>query len=219
MASPYWNQPLPPQYNWGVHGFSNLASYAAQQPAAYAASAQPNPLRVAPIVATYATQQQRQNLITGALPVDRAQYGSGVVVGSATRYYPVGQGGIGMVTSLMQNAAQSSATGANNWHTVGVMRQGGTVWMHDPAYVMNSQQRLPQISGTSNVTRLINSSGFGNVNQIQVQGFGSANHECMGRSAQWVDNVLRVPNATNPYPPNSFIAGQTTPGWQVVQRY
>lgn len=84
---------------------------------------------------------------------------------------------------------------------------------------MNSQTRLPMIPGTSNVTRLLNSTGFGTVNQVQVQGFGSTAQDCMGRSAQFVDNVIGAPGAVAPYPPNTFIAGQVTPGWQVVARY
>lgn len=219
MASPYWNEPLPPQYSWGTSGFSNLTTYAAQQPAAYAASAAPGSLSIAPVVATYATAPQRQAMIAGALPEDQEQYKSGVVVGSATRYYPVRKGGIGMVTSLMQSAAQTSAVVVNDWHTVGVLRQGGTVWIHDPTYAMNSESRLPLIPGIANVTRLIDSNGFGVVSQIQVQGYSSTNQDCMGRCAQWVDNVLGVMNATNPYPPNTFIAGQLTPGWQIIQRY
>lgn len=215
MAAPYWTQPLPAQYGWAPTDYAALTQYAAQQPTAAAGL---SPLRVAPVVATYATLQQKQAAINGALPEDRAQYQDGVVVGSATRYYPAGLGGIGMVTSPLQNAAQASATGVNDWHTVGVLRQGGSVWIHDPAYTMDSQARLPMIPGTANVTRLLNSLS-GTVTEVQVQGWGSAGQECMGRSAQWVDNVLGVPGATAPFGLGTFVAGQATPGWQVVSRY
>lgn len=219
MAYPYWAQPIPPQYDWGTASFQTLTNYAAQQPAAYAYANPDGSLRVAPIVATYSTLAQKRSCINGALPQDQAQYAGGAVVGAATRYFPAGNGGVGMVTSPMQTAAQASATGANEWHTVGVLRQGGSVWIHDPGYTIDSQIRLPQIPGTSNVTRLLGSNGFGNVNQVQVQGFGSTNAECMGRSAQWVDNVLGVVDATAPFPSNTFVAGQVCAGWQVVQQY
>jgi hypothetical protein len=217
--SPYWTQPLPPQYNWGTAGFLNLTNHAAQQPAIFAQT-QPNETwRVAPVVATYTNAAQKQTYINGALPEDRAQYQGGVAISTASPYYPSTKGGIGMVTSPLQNASQVSETGVNDWHTVGFLRQQGTVWVHDPAYTMDSQSRLPMIPGTSNVTRLLNSSGFGNVNMVQVQGFGSENEDCMGRSAQWVDNVLRVSGATAPFPAGTFAPGVQTEGWQVVKRY
>ena len=211
---PYAAQPLQAPYTFGPSGFHGLTQYAAQQP-----NLNTTTYRTAPIVATYATAAQRTQAINGALPQDLPHYQAGVVVGTATRYYPTGIGGVGMVTSPLQGAAQSSATGANDWHTVGVLRQGKTVWVHDPAYQMYSQDRLPIIPGTSNVTRLLNSTGFGTINQVQVQGFGSAEQDCMGRSAQWVDNVINAPGAVAPYPPGTFTPGQVIPGWQVVARY
>lgn len=209
----YAAQPLQPPYNFGPGGFDGLTQYAAQQPAANTTS-----YRVAPVIATYATAAHRTQAINGALPYDQPQYQAGAVVGAATRYYPTGIGGVGLVTSPLQSAAQSSA-GANDWHTVGVLRQGQTAWVHDPAYQMGSQTRLPMIPGTSNVTRLFNSTGFGAVSQVQVQGFGSSQQDCMGRSAQWVDNVIGALGAIAPYPPGTFVPGQATPGWQVVSRY
>ena len=210
----YASQPLQAPYNFGPAGFYNLGQYAAQQPAASTSS-----YRVAPVVATYPTATHRTQAIAGALPHDVQQFQAGVAVGSATRYYPSGIGGVGLVASPLQSAAQSSSTGANEWHTVGVLRQGPTIWVHDPAYQPNSQTRLPMIPGTSNVTRLLNSAGFGTVNQVQVQGLGSPVPDCMGRSAQWVDNVIGAPGALAPYPIGTFVPGQVTPGWQVVQRY
>jgi hypothetical protein len=212
----YATQPLQAPYDFGPTGFYGLAQYVTGQPAASAGS---TTYRVAPIVATYPTTTHRTQAINGALPQDQQQYQAGAVVGAATRYYPTGTGGIGIVVSPLQGATQSSAEGANSWHAVGVLRQGQTVWIHDPAYQTGSQQRLPMIPGTSNVTRLLNSKGFGAVNLVQVQGFGSAEPDCMGRSAQWVDNVTNVPAAVAPYPPGSFVPGQPTPGWQVVARY
>ena len=207
---PYTSQPLQAPYNFPPTGFYNLTQYANQQ-----ANTNPSTYSVAPIVATYSTAVQRTQTIQSAHPLDLQQAQAGVTVGSATRYYPSTQGGVGMVTSPLQSAKST----ANDWHTVGVLRQGSTVWVHDPAYQMNSQTRLPMIPGTSNVTRLLNSTGFGTVNQVQVQGFGSTAQDCMGRSAQFVDNVIGAPGAVAPYPPNTFIAGQVTPGWQVVARY
>ncbi len=210
----YAAQPLQAPYDFGPSGFYGLTQYAVQQPGTNTTS-----YRVAPIVAAYPTAAHRSQAVSGALPLDQQQYQAGAVVGAATRYYPTTAGGVGMVTSPLQSAAQSSASGVNDWHTVGVLRQGQTVWVHDPAYQMHSQTRLPMIPGTSNVTRLLNSTGFGTVSQVQVQGFGSSQQDCMGRSAQWVDNVTNAPGAVAPYPPNTFVPGQVTPGWQVVARY
>ena len=124
-----------------------------------------------------------------------------------------------MVVSPMQNAAQASIGAANDWHTVGVLRQGQTAWVYDPAYSAGAYTRLPMIPGTSNVTRLFNSTGFGNITLVQVQGIGSPQLDCMGRSAQWVDNVIRAPHALAPYAPQTFVPGQPTPGWDIVQRF
>lgn len=210
----YTTQPLEPQYTFAPGDFASLAQYAAQQP-----DTNTTPYRVAPILATYATAAQRTRAVTGALLQDRSQYEAGKVVGSTTRYYPYGIGGIGIVTSPMQSAAQASVGTYNDWHAVAVLRQGPTVWIYDPSYVIGSQTRLPMIPGTSNVTRLLNSTGFGTIDQIQVSGAGSDLPNCMGRSAQWVDNVIRAPTAVSPYPASYFVPGQVASGWQVVQRY
>jgi hypothetical protein len=206
----YAAQPLQPPYNFTPTEFYNLSQYATQQP-----NTNTTPYRVAPIIATYANQTQRLHAINNAYPEDRQQYTAGMSVNSATRYYPSGIGGVGMVTSSLQNTTQAS----NDWHTVGVLRHGQTVWVHDPQYVPGSQTRLPMIPGTANVTRLLNSPGFGAVNQVQVQGLAAAPGECMGRTAQWVDNVISAPGALAPYQPGHFIPGQVNNGWQVVQRY
>jgi hypothetical protein len=118
----------------------------------------------------------------------------------------------------MDNATQQQQ-GLNNWHAAGVLRQGQTVWIYNPAYQLGSQTRLPMIPGLSNVQGLMASHGFGNINQIQVQGWNSGNLDCMGRTAQWINNVIQAPGALAPYPPGTFVPGQVTPGWQVIQRY
>ena len=215
---PYTADPLPQAYHFSPAGFVQLTQYAQGQHQ-YQNTNNPQGLRVAPCVATYSTSTQRNTAINGALPDDVAQYQAGVVVGSATRYYPVTRGGVGMVASPYSNAAQSSAGVANEWHTVGVYRQGGTVWVHDPAYVNGSQTRLPMIPGSSNVTRLLETNGFGKVIEIQYQGLGCQEAECMGRSAQWVDHVIGAPGAVNPFQPGMFQLGVEGPGWQVISCY
>lgn len=215
---PWATQPLPSQYDYGVGGFQQLAQYATQQHNTYNQMNTAQPIRVCPIVPSYASANQRTQHINNAHPADQLQYQAGSTVGAAVPYYPVGQGGIGMVTSMLGNAAYRAETSENDWHTVGVMRMGPTVWIADPGYVMDSQTRLPMIPGTANVSRLLNNKNFGNVDLVQVQGWSSNNADCMGRSAQWVDNVLGVPQATMPYPPGTFVTGQVTPGWQVVRQ-
>jgi hypothetical protein len=224
-AAPWYSQPLPQRYNYGTGGFTTLAAYANQQPATNV-----SPYRVAPIVACYSTPAQRRNAIDGALLADRLQYEAGYAVGSATHYYPTGVGGVGMVTSPYANAAVVSATGNNEWHTVGVLRHRDTVWVYNPAYApppagagagVPEPQRLPMVPGMSNVTCLLDSTGFGTVNSLYIQGPGvpvQNSIECMGRSAQWVDNVTRAPTATHPFPAGYFQPSQAPPGYYPLQR-
>lgn len=218
----YTTQPLSAPYNFGTGDYQQLTEYVKQQSQraeqARQAGTNQTTYRVAPVVATYSNQQQKTSSINGALPQDLGQYTAGSVVGSATRYYPVQNGGVGLVVSPFQNAAQASIGSSNDWHTVGVLRQGNTAWVYDPAYQMNSQQRLPMIPGTSNVGRLIQTFGKNGIQQIQVYGHGSTEQDCMGRSAQWLDNVVGAPGAVAPYPPNTFQPGLLTPGWQFVSR-
>jgi hypothetical protein len=221
-ATPWYNQPLPPQYNYGIGGFATLAAYANQQ-----LLMNTSPYCVAPIVACYSTPTQRLTAINGALPADRPQYEAGRTVGSATRFYPTSTGGVGMVASPYANAAVSSATANNEWHTVGVLRHGDTVWVHNPAYAppsanMSLSQRLPVIPGMSNITRLLNSTGFGTINYLFIQGpdiLIQDSIECMGRSAQWVDNVISAPTATHPFPAGYFQPRQAPPGYYLLQRH
>jgi hypothetical protein len=197
---------LPP---FGPGDFARLAQYTASQ-----REANCSPYEVAPVVATYASQQQRIQAIEGALPEDRAQYQAGVVVGSATRFYPARRGGIGIVVSPLQNTAQVSADASNEWHAVGVLRHGASLWVYDPAYRMDSHARLPMIPGVSNVMRLLNSTGFGNITYVQVRGDASESEDCMARAARWVDQVTSAGERTD----GPFIEGQPTPGWQVIAR-
>jgi hypothetical protein len=217
MAFPipaYATQPLQAPYVFDPNSFAPFTGYIHGQ----ASNHNGSPYRACPVVATYSTGAVRNQAIATALPEAVPHYQAGVAVSSATRYYPSGQGGVGVVVSPMQNAA-GVQMGLNDWHAVGVLRQKQTMWIQDPAYVTGSQDRLPNIPGTSNVTRLLNSHGFGAVNQIQVQGLGDTSVACMGRSAQFMDNVIGAPSAVAPYPPNYFVPNVVTPGWQVVARY
>jgi hypothetical protein len=215
QAPAYIGQPLQAPYNFHPNtGFVPFVQYIQGQ----AATANQSPYKAAPIVVSYADAHAKQRYINSADPAALPTYQAGVTVSTATRYYPSRQGGVGVIVSPMDNAAQQQH-GANSWHAVGVLRQGQTMWIHDPAYQIGSQTRLPMISGLSNVQNLMGSHGFGNINQIQVQGWNNGNLECMGRSAQWFDNVIQAPGALAPYPLGTFVPGQVTPGWQVIQRY
>ena len=214
MASPPPPLRLRPPYDFGPGDFDRLAQYAAQQPATNTTVYQ-----VAPFVATYASVGQRAQAIAGAQLADQPQYQAGRVVGSVTRYYPSQRGGVGLVASPLQSAAQASLGTTNEWHVVGVLRHQQTVWVYDPSYAVGSQARLRMIPGTSNVTWLLKSAGFGQVDQVQVSGVQSLEQDCMGQSAQWVDSVIQAPRAQALYRPPAFVPGELTPGWQVVQRY
>jgi hypothetical protein len=210
----YITQPLQPPYNFSPSGFYDLSQHVAGMPAANT-----SPYQVAPIIATYASQAQRNQIISTASPADQEQYKAGRAVNSATRYYPSTQGGVGLVASSFNNAVQGLASNASNeWHTVGVLRQGPTVWVYDPSYTPSSQTRLPMVPGTANVTRLLNSPGFGQVTQVQIYGGGISSPECMGRAAQWVDNVIGAPTAPAPFPAGTFVPGHVGPGWEVISR-
>jgi hypothetical protein len=116
-----------------------------------------------------------------------------------------------MVTSLYDGAAASSAAGNNEWHTVGMLCHRDTVWLHNPAYAPPSDpsrpQRLSMVPGMSNVTRLLDSTGFGTVNHCYIQGPSvstSDSMQCIGQSTQWVDNVSRAPLARHLYTAGYF---------------
>ena len=221
-ATPWYSQPLPPQYDFGTDGFAALAEYVRQQP-----SANGSTYSVAPIVACYSNLKQRRIAIVGALPMDRPQYEAGRAVGSATGYYPAGTGGVGLITSPYANAAVSSTSASNEWHTVGILRHGDTVWIHNPAYApppsdVSEAERLPMVPGMSNVSRLLNSTGFGAIRYIFIQGPDvpvQESMECMGRSAQWVDNVIQAATATHPFLPGHFQPGQAPLGYYPLRRH
>lgn len=196
----------------GPGDFAQLAQYASNQH-----KSNSSPYQVAPIIATYASQKHRLQSIKGALEEDRAQYEAGVTVSSATRFYPAQRGGVGMVTSPLQNSAEVSAGKGNDWHTVGVLRKGKSIWVYDPAYKMGSQTRLTTVPGVSSVIRLLGSEGFGSITQVQISGDSSEEADCMARAAEWVDRVIGA--GTEPYPEGSFVEGEATPGWQTVARF
>jgi hypothetical protein len=208
----YMTQPLQPPYDFGPGDFLALARYAETQPSQNAST-----YTVAPAIATYATARQRAQMIAGALPEEQASYRAGVTVSLAAQSYPASQGGVGMVTSPYLNGARSSAGDDPTWHTVGLLRQGNTAWVYDPAHTAGSQTRLPMIPGTTNVGRLLGQRA-NNITLVQVQGIGSPEQDCMGRSAQWVDNVIRAPGALAPYPAGFFVPGQVSPGWEAIRR-
>lgn len=207
-------QPLPPPYaTWGAQDFTTVATYMTTLPNQ---SQLPSPYQVCPIIPSYRHQAQRNQIVqqSEAGP-ERLAAQMGSSVSSAVCYFPAQQGGVGVVCSPFNSAVPSDR---NDWHMVGFLRQGNTAWVYDPGYAMDSQTRLPMIPGTSNVSRLLAQPAFSSVRHIQVQGAGLGELQCMGRSVQWVDNVNHHPHASMPYPPQTFIPGQLTPGWQWVQR-
>lgn len=55
---------------------------------------------------------------------------------NAIKQLPAGVGGIAIVTSPLQNAAQLAK--ANEWHAAVVMRTGPDMWIFDPAFDINN---------------------------------------------------------------------------------
>ena len=212
----YATQPPQPPYIFQVHQFKPFADYIKQQAEIHNATHQG--YRACPTIACYGSDAARRSAIKTAPPAALADYTAGRTAISVTRHFPSTVGGVGIVVSPLQNAAQAQQ-GLNSWHAVGVLRHGQTLWIQDPSYVQGTQTRLPMIAGTSNVSRLISTNNFGAIHQIQVQGLSDTHARCMARSAQFMDNVIGAPGAMAPYPPNTFIPGILTPGWEIVQRF
>jgi len=147
---------------------------------------------------------------------DRRAYNAGASLSTVRPSFPA-SGGVGMITSRLENAAQASQ-GFNTWHTVGLLRIGTTAWIFDPMYVMGTYDRLSNIPGLANVVRLLGILGKTGVTEVQILGLGSELEECMGQSARWVDAVIRAPGAPYQYPEETFVVGQLTPGWQRLER-
>jgi hypothetical protein len=199
------HQLLPEQYDFGTHGFLKLIAHIRRQSYWENKSG----YTVCPLIATYANQEQRKAVITSAIRSDRAQCKAGAAISSTVKYYPSETGGIGIICSLYETGEHES-----QWHAVAMLRKKKTVWAFDPAYMMNSQARLSDIPGTANIINLLKFRAFGKVEMVQIQGVGSMDEDCMGRSAQWVDKVLGASTTTQPYPSETFISGVLTHGWQ-----
>jgi hypothetical protein len=67
-APVYTTPPLQQPYNFGTSGFYDLSQHVAGMPAVNT-----SPYRVAPIVATYSSQNQQNQMINAAHPADRQQ--------------------------------------------------------------------------------------------------------------------------------------------------
>jgi hypothetical protein len=198
-------------------GTLNFTGYVRQQ-AENPAIPQPN-YCMAPIVATYRSQNHRDFCIAATTAgIEQDAVSAGRSVTSVLPYFPSGQGGVGAVVSHLSNATQWWRPGQNNAHAVGVLRQGNTLWIYDPQYRMGTATRLPMIPGTRSVGAMLGKPSFSSVSMIQVQGLGDTHAQCMGRTAEWIDNVVRAPGAVAPFPPGTFVPGQLTPGWQTVDK-
>ncbi|KFY76792.1 hypothetical protein V498_09501 [Pseudogymnoascus sp. VKM F-4517 (FW-2822)] len=57
-------------------------------------------------------------------------------VTNARKQLPAGLGGIAIITSPLQNAAQLAK--ANEWHAAVIMRKGATMWIFDLAFDLNN---------------------------------------------------------------------------------
>ena len=99
-----------------------------------------------------------------------------------------------------------------------MLRQGPTIWVYNLSYVPSSQTWLPIVPGIANITRLLNSPGFGQVTQVQIYGGGISGPECIGRAAQWVDNIIGAPTAPAPFLVGTFVPGHVGPRWEVISR-
>jgi len=201
-------QILPEEYDFGAHGFLQLVAHIRTQ----TCGANQSGYTVCPLIATYANQAQRTAVITNAVPADRAQCKAGAAISTTVKYFPSKTGGIGIICSPIGETDLHES----EWHAVAMLRKRKTIWIFDPAYVTNSKARLSDIPGTVNIINLINLKAFAKVEMIQIQGVGSMDEDCMGRSAQWVDSVLATSTKTQPYPCGTFVPGVLTHGWQEI---
>ena len=167
---------------------------------------QNNPVhRIVPGIATYGSAGQKSLWVgmQGLSEEEKAQYQAGATKSVAAKQF-VDMGSIGLVTSCLDSAAQVSA-GQNNWHTVGMARHQGTVFIHDPSYHAGAYAgtpRMADVHGTRMVQSLVGdwpAKITGAYYQGPPSGYNRDQLECMGRSAQWVEGTV---NGTLPWPPN-----------------
>lgn len=207
-ASSSTNEPLPEQYDFGTRDFLRLVAHIRLQ----SSYANRSGYTISPLIATYENQKQRKAVLTKAIRSDRAQCKAGAAISTTVKFYPSKTGGIGIICSPLY----SQDGHESEWHAVAMLRKRKTVWIFDPAYVMNSQVRLSEIPGTANIIHLLNFKAFGRVEMIQIQGVGSMDVDCMGRSAQWIDWVAGTSEQKSFCPIGTFIPGVLSHGWQEI---
>ncbi|KFY61887.1 hypothetical protein V496_04820 [Pseudogymnoascus sp. VKM F-4515 (FW-2607)] len=74
--------------------------------------------------------------IAAAPEEDKPFYEVCETVTNARKQLPAGLGGIAIITSPLQNAAQLAK--ANEWHAAVIMRKGATMWIFDLAFDLNN---------------------------------------------------------------------------------
>ncbi len=113
---------------------------------------------------------------------------------NAIKQLPAGVGGIAIVTSPLQNAAQLAK--ANEWHAAVVMRTGPDMWIFDPAFDINNLPKdglLARVRGliiAQNIWTAIGVKGAP-IQNCYIQGIKEEEEPtCLGRSIQFVERFL-----------------------------
>lgn len=222
-----YNSTLPPHINFDITtGFltmkeyltttladkCNAANAATTDTALLAGHPLPKTIHVAQKIATYTSDAQRRSWIKSVTGDHNevANYSIGVTISSASREWPAGRKTVGLVCSSMSNVVRTAA-GNNDWHVVGMAREGKDVWIHNSEYIQGSYNlrpnrtslRLRDVRGLSILISLIKTY-MPTVEFVYLQGppkgFQEGLQQCMGRSIAWVEAVA---TREIPWPPHN----------------
>ncbi|OBT49505.1 hypothetical protein VE04_10134, partial [Pseudogymnoascus sp. 24MN13] len=151
-------------------------------------------MKFAPFITAFQSYGRKLQTIAAAPEEDKPFYEVCETVPNARKQLPAGLGGIAIITSPLQNAAQLAT--ANEWHAAVVMRKGATMWIFDPAFDLNNPPKdslLTRAKGlviAQNIWTEIGRNGA-RIQNVYIQGVGE-NEEptCLGRSIQFVERFL-----------------------------
>jgi hypothetical protein len=226
MATPQPSELSPPLLRLCRGDFTEITAHLASLRNTRAAGSALAALRPVPFVTAFRTAALQEELSKAALPEDVGcptfspllTFRSCILTSSLQRPHyricraaarlrtqlPSGGGGVALVTSPYQNAAQ--AREGNDWHAVGVVRRGNTIWIFNPEFVESDYAsalqplRLASIRGVRIVQSLVQSIGAhgAHIQYCFISGLGERDRlVCVGQSVQWIEGVL---DGSNPDP-------------------
>lgn len=72
------------------------------------------------------------------------------------------------------------------------------------------------VPGTTCVSSLFDVLGKNSIDQVRIQGRGDPTQNCMGRTAQWVDNIIGAPWSSSLYAVQTWDPRTQTVEWEVI---